>query len=993
MEKAVFMSLGCKAVQEEYDVLVVPRVGAWPHSEADGRKHPGGNNHLKQCMAKSDSMTNICCVAASQRGLTSDLCAPVALETRRKAALREVLKQLLEETVEPDPRAFIALRLGSERDLRIEKKVLRRLSEVAVRKVMSGEDFPIDLLASYILAFRSACQDPTRIPTGGKKLNLVEMLHTALYNILYEMPRITSPNGTAGHFLKVLTEGSLGILTLCLEKEPLSEILIHKFARSHLRKMAKHGRKLTVEGMSTVALSLSCLIHSPQARGQLRLDVARALKWLMIHILREVKEDGTIGSLKSTGLAMQALAENINVHTSRIYNCAKSVEKMVQAISLRNLQSRPALYEAVIALNGQTYLDLKKIYCPPSGMTVEIRTTPKTEIFPASTSPDIRDSTMMNQNLGIETKPPRITIASSLPLKTESIQTSSAHATETQWHGTTGQNPSATESFVTLRPPHRLTEPKATRIRLPVTISPNVPTVRRLSAHVTTGPSLSVVSEPIDQTVSAQAPPVATEQSLSFVTEQTDPTVPNLTGPVGTGHSQSSESEPTIRNVSSLKTPIRNGSGQSVVTNTTVPTATKQVLPMETELGLSVVTQLSVANMPSLTVSVGKGLDVPVVNESGVSPSTRPSMPVVTGHGLPVVSKMTVQPMNRMIESTVTELGLLIGTDTGTPSATRPSALTEAGPGLSIVTGQIVQTRRVPTEFMVTAPGLSFVTESNVPPTTRPAVPVHTGASLSAVGEVTRPGLTFVTGKAIPSVSRPMESRWTRPGLSVVSEGTVPTLSSQIAPVAINTGLPVVTEMTLPTASSQIVQTQPTVLNVYNLTVPVGIGSDQSVATELTVQIATRPSVSIAMGIIQPKTTQVPVPTLLNLTVPAGKGPRVPLVTELIVQNITRPTATVETVPGVSTVIVTTAPNVTETARLMETRTGLSVLREPTVRDLSTQIEFIGKQPGLSTIPLANRPTALIETGPGPSIVASSEAQRMMKSATDSRMTKKNGPQ
>ncbi|GCC19399.1 hypothetical protein chiPu_0021066 [Chiloscyllium punctatum] len=80
---------------------------------------------------------------------------------------------LTDQSIITQPWSLIALRLGIEQDLEMEQKLFQKLMEAAVKKIETGDHFPMDLMAFYVLALRSWCQTAVQITTaaGGKEMS------------------------------------------------------------------------------------------------------------------------------------------------------------------------------------------------------------------------------------------------------------------------------------------------------------------------------------------------------------------------------------------------------------------------------------------------------------------------------------------------------------------------------------------------------------------------------------------------------------------------------------------------------------------------------------------------------------------------------------------------------------------------------------------------------------------------------------------------------
>ncbi|XP_072359116.1 cobalamin binding intrinsic factor-like isoform X2 [Scyliorhinus torazame] len=258
------------------------------------------------------------------------------------------------DSTDPDPTAFLALRLANQHNLKGERRFQQRLIEAAVRKVKEGDDFSSGPTALYTLAFRSACLDPAKISDGHSQIDLVEHLNYKLKQEIQSLELNRQP-------LTDYYQLTLAILALCIEKQPVSTYVVEELIVRIMDYEAPFITFFSVDTASMSVLALSCLHGSPFNTIS-RLKIERPIVRLLQGLLAAKQKDGTIGTIYSTGLAVQALIANQQLDFM-VFHCSTHLERLISEIPKGTFDSMERISHVVPALEGHTYLDVQSLDC------------------------------------------------------------------------------------------------------------------------------------------------------------------------------------------------------------------------------------------------------------------------------------------------------------------------------------------------------------------------------------------------------------------------------------------------------------------------------------------------------------------------------------------------------------------------------------------------------------------------------------------------------
>ncbi|XP_025033279.1 transcobalamin-1-like isoform X1 [Python bivittatus] len=247
-------------------------------------------------------------------------------------------------------------------------------------------------VALYVLALRSACQNPTDVSTPEKHVNLVQVLEKKTKEEIKHFDTTRTPK-TDYYQL------ALDTLALCVEKSSELKTAASALADAALDNRFQFQGRFSVDIGAVASLALFCVdkgISSQQS--ELTGTIKKALALITKQILDEQQKNGTLGNIYSTGLAMQvhlkgresrnlvfifwSLAEHLSLAdfqalnvTSEFYgptawNCEKTLEVVLDQVT-KGAFSPPADASQILpSLVGKTYLDVRSLTCTSENVTV-----------------------------------------------------------------------------------------------------------------------------------------------------------------------------------------------------------------------------------------------------------------------------------------------------------------------------------------------------------------------------------------------------------------------------------------------------------------------------------------------------------------------------------------------------------------------------------------------------------------------------------------------
>ncbi|KAM8969865.1 transcobalamin-1 [Sarcophilus harrisii] len=159
-----------------------------------------------------------------------------------------------------------------------------------------------------------------------------------------------------GHPLTTYYQLGLDVLAICLLNGTYSTSKIADLFSVDSKKY--YNEQFSVDTGALAVLALTCVDRKNPDVKEIRNDI----RMLVERILKEIKPDGIIGNIYSTGRAMQALFVTSQYYKEKDWNCTKTLQNVLNHIP--EAFHRPITASQVFpALLGKTYLDLTHGSC------------------------------------------------------------------------------------------------------------------------------------------------------------------------------------------------------------------------------------------------------------------------------------------------------------------------------------------------------------------------------------------------------------------------------------------------------------------------------------------------------------------------------------------------------------------------------------------------------------------------------------------------------
>ncbi|XP_012884575.1 PREDICTED: gastric intrinsic factor [Dipodomys ordii] len=237
----------------------------------------------------------------------------------------------------PNPSVLIAMNLVGPHDLEAQKQLTYELMASDAADLTTGQ------LALNIMALTSSCRDP-----GSK----ISVLQKQMEN--WSPPKPYSDSAFYGP--------SLAILALCQKNPETTLPTALRFAKILLASSSS----LNVDTEAVATLALTCMynkipIGSDASYRQL---FSQVLKTVVENISRKIKDNGIIGDIYSTGLAIQALSVTPEQPTKK-WDCRKTMDTVLEEIKQGKFDNPMSIAQILPSLKGKTYLDVPQVICVP----------------------------------------------------------------------------------------------------------------------------------------------------------------------------------------------------------------------------------------------------------------------------------------------------------------------------------------------------------------------------------------------------------------------------------------------------------------------------------------------------------------------------------------------------------------------------------------------------------------------------------------------------
>ncbi|XP_062948481.1 cobalamin binding intrinsic factor [Cynocephalus volans] len=236
----------------------------------------------------------------------------------------------------PNPSILIAMNLAGAYNVEAQ--------ELLTHKLMASDtaDLTIGQLALTIMALTSSCQDPE---------NEVLSLQSQMENWA---PSSSNAEATAFY------GPSLAILALCQKNPEATLTTAVRFAKTLLA----NSSPFNVDTGAVATLALTCMYNkiSVGSGESYRALFGQVLKDIVENISMRIKDNGIIGDIYSTGLAIQALSVTPE-QPDKEWDCQETMDTILYEIEQGKFKNPMSIAQILPSLKGKTYLDVPQVTC------------------------------------------------------------------------------------------------------------------------------------------------------------------------------------------------------------------------------------------------------------------------------------------------------------------------------------------------------------------------------------------------------------------------------------------------------------------------------------------------------------------------------------------------------------------------------------------------------------------------------------------------------
>ncbi|XP_007455735.1 PREDICTED: gastric intrinsic factor [Lipotes vexillifer] len=274
----------------------------------------------------------------------------------------------------PNPSILIAMNLAGAYNLEAQKNLTYELMD------SDTADLTIGQLALTIMALTSSCHDP------GNKVSILQRQ--------MEKWAPSSLNAHASSFYGP----SLAILALCQNQPARTLPIAARFAKSLLASSSPFN----VDTGAVVTLALTCMYNKIPIGSEegYRALFDQVLKNTVENISMRILDNGIIGDIYSTGLAMQALSVTPEP-PNKEWNCQQTMDSVLDEIKEGKFHNPMSISQILPSLKGKTYLDVPHVSCRPGHEVLPTLPSHPSRV-PTSASNITVKYTINNQLRGVE---------------------------------------------------------------------------------------------------------------------------------------------------------------------------------------------------------------------------------------------------------------------------------------------------------------------------------------------------------------------------------------------------------------------------------------------------------------------------------------------------------------------------------------------------------------------------------------------------------------
>ncbi|KAI5931740.1 Cobalamin binding intrinsic factor [Manis javanica] len=284
---------------------------------------------------------------------TQSSCSVPSAQQPLVNGIQVLMENSVTSSAYPNPSILIAMNLAGAYNLEAQKLLTYRLM------ASDTDDLTIGQLALTIMALTSSCRDP-----GNKVSTLQRQMES------------WTPSGSNAQ-ASTFYGPSLAILALC-QKNPEKTLPI---AARLAKILWNNFSPFNVDTGAMVTLALTCMYN------KIPIGSEEGYKALFVEVLNKtveqmsmrIEDNGIIGNIYSTGLAMQALSVT-PMQLNKQWNCRKTVDTILSEIDQGKFHNPMSIAQILPSLKGKTYLDVPHVSCSP-----EVQPTPPSHPSPVPT--------------------------------------------------------------------------------------------------------------------------------------------------------------------------------------------------------------------------------------------------------------------------------------------------------------------------------------------------------------------------------------------------------------------------------------------------------------------------------------------------------------------------------------------------------------------------------------------------------------------------------
>uniref|UniRef100_A0A8C9EIE3 Transcobalamin-2 n=1 Tax=Pavo cristatus TaxID=9049 RepID=A0A8C9EIE3_PAVCR len=294
---------------------------------------------------------------------------PCEAPAEAAVAVRALAARLLGLAMEPgqdaDPGVYVGLRLGSEHDLSMEQRYLQRLQDAfqgRYGRSLHSASHPshghrhhntnpmpeTGRLALYLLGLRATCPPPDPAPQ-----------RFPVTWLKYYLEKDWAGSRHHGHPLTSYYQYSLGVLALCVHHKRVREEVIQRLLVAEQHRRFGHADGNAVDTEAVAALAFACLEKEQHIRAGLAAELRAAVHRARARLVEAQSADGLIGNAFSTPLAMQLFIATDTCRAQPAYG--RAMAALLQ--HLDSFTSAATMAQALLALNGRSYLSIASMQC------------------------------------------------------------------------------------------------------------------------------------------------------------------------------------------------------------------------------------------------------------------------------------------------------------------------------------------------------------------------------------------------------------------------------------------------------------------------------------------------------------------------------------------------------------------------------------------------------------------------------------------------------